>query len=1039
VSEGIAGRSDASADLTGLFVEQFDYFDELDLFPPRTSLRRNNTQDDTWVGSPSRGDSQLVSIESLLRLSAPAPAPALSARSSSAANAATRRKKESPATHVVRAIDSDPLRRHPMQPPTSSELLQLLQARVVPQGPVEELAGGRRDGCLSLCDAAPCSSSSPQPAQAAEMDLHMLFCQGFPSSATTLREQEQDGAGFSVLTAPPRSAYVAALERRIAHLEQLLADAIAAGPATARPPTAHAPHGRQLTPVTELGDSTMRSIINGTALPLLEGTVKDMLLGMRRAAGADQVVHVTQQVLWRMEESAGEKVMNPASKQQERENAMVALARSPDFQARVDALCQLEVGSRDWKVVLSTLALSMDRTDFNTHALAGHAVPPVTPYYYTQARSNALDGGVCWVPTRAHKIVRRSLCESHENPESSLELLIKVISSHSQNLAYGTRRHVLSHGEELLLPAVELSTSKTVVMQSYLEAIATHNTMVEEEGGTDVLEPLPARLLEETIKAMTGGRVSNLAALDSTYWRFGLLTFERLAKIIELATKTQDPAYNAYLHRLCHEVKQYITHVLPLHLRTRSSCKMHCKEFALDGEPCPACAQNRCSDCDFVFILQQEVEWAVMNAVLRTGEETAAQLLHWLCTVVFPDLLQYVGHIVRKAHDAGVMAKKLQTMDRETGVVVQVDYAMKMKLTEKRETQQGFFGQRGASYQGVSFVYTRLIAVEVEEDEDEDEEDAPAPEAAQTTTSSTTAKPKKKKRTRFVSEMVMVTHDQFCDDAQENSEHTSQLTLASFAVMKQEVPRLRDVTLMTDGAGAYTSTELLMTLIQAGERTGMRVVEHIVKQPGNGKCRLDAHFAYVKMFVYSLVAEMDGHADLHCARDIARNAAIDGGMVNARVFDAEVSRVAPTKATTARGRRSKVEEEGEQWEQEEDHAEDTGSEAEDGAMALGQRSRIKPLRGIDGYHSRVFQYASPEAMMPSSVAFHALPLWKQHAPALTMSVESLIEDHCPNGQLPTATLAVLRAHTPDPEPVPLALPTRMPTDKRNGAESTNAT
>jgi hypothetical protein len=602
-----------------------------------------------------------------------------------------------------------------------------------------------------------------------------------------------------------------------------------------------------------------------------------------------------------------------------------------------------------------------------------------------------------------------------------------------------TRTRGLSTGEKLELPRIELTESRKTVRTAYYSAAA--------ELGCD---PIPSTHLDALIDGLSGAKAVNLVALDSSYWKLCAANFERLRQVVDLVTQ-DDADLRARLLADAAEVEAHIGHELPNHLRTTSRVQVHSKHYAFGTSPTAtppvgvpaaegaaigvdvATAQGaaasagvpaaegaavdadvvsaegppigvgahaaadtpgdtdpatgasaqpgelRCPPCDKVFTLMANIERAIEVCTLRGTSDTKETLREFFRGTIKRNVIRYMGHVVRKTHDSSVLSALYSTMDPATTVVVRLDFKMKLTPIEWKEAMTSYFGKRGLSCLGICFTKFRAPSTAL---------------AAASATGATAPAP-----SAYEGDMETQFCDYYSNDSKENSNAIAQQLIPALRDYKALHPHIRFAKIISDGAGAFTSSELAAQVALLGASTGITVTDYFVTEAGNGKSKLDGHFAYLMKRLVHTVAAKRGRANIQCAEDAARTASMDGGISATRTFHSNLVRIAPADLLSV-----------------EDTTESSAAPSGNPAPTSAS-SKAATIKGIDSYSWR--RYAcNPDTMEPVSLSLHHIPLWQPEEPDLVLNsadVAALFPAGVPPGVQP----AVLQEYI-DGEPVQTA-------------------
>jgi hypothetical protein len=506
----------------------------------------------------------------------------------------------------------------------------------------------------------------------------------------------------------------------------------------------------------------------------------------------------------------------------------------------------------------------------------------VSYHQYRSARRRVDEFGAMGEDPAKPKIVRRSIDTENDDDVHSVQFAIDLVSLNLHSLAYGTQDSPLSNGETLVLPSAHLTCDPKELTLKYEKAVRAHHTLREEylerrqNAPTDTPEDTslerPIHALKPAhfdlvVTTLSAGKKVNLVALDNVYAKCCVDTGRMARLVIDLATQNR-PALRSQLLALQEKVQTFHSKVYPDHLFEESECAMHSKKYAFDKltEAELAAFDEReqfCESCADTERFYLSVMSAINSAEnLLAGEETREELLSYFKETIIGNMQRYLAHVVRKTHELGLEQMILSGLIDAHGILVRCDYRMKCLSLVYRESMAQFFGKAGWSWCGVSFTMRRTP------------EDLAA-------------------RPHDPSDCIVFTIDALCGDSTEDAEAAATMLHTALHIFKDAQPHITHAALVTDGAGAFVSTEFAGALPYLSKSSGIAILTHVVTEAGCGKSRLDGHFPYANVHCKRSVREGEGDHDITTARECAKALGRLGGLQNTTSVYVEMERRIP--------------------------------------------------------------------------------------------------------------------------------------------------
>jgi hypothetical protein len=257
---------------------------------------------------------------------------------------------------------------------------------------------------------------------------------------------------------------------------------------------------------------------------------------------------------------------------------------------------------------------------------------------------------------------------STTNTKINIEYAVLFILPYLQDLAYGTRKLTTSYGEILELPQLSLNKSLNEIRTAYYNLFDQPNfqdNFIDEEF---IPQPLCETHFDEVVKDVSGGKKTNLTALDSVLWKTCYENFKNLQFLIDIITvgKLEE---RKRLNKLSNDCDEFLRCVYADHLFPESQCPCHSYNHAF--EDIQSIPRNKiCNDCNIVKVIEKEITDAINSANLNPRHESKEELYHYFQARIMNDMEIFRGHIIRKTHESHNFEKVLETLDDSTSVVI---------------------------------------------------------------------------------------------------------------------------------------------------------------------------------------------------------------------------------------------------------------------------------------------------------------------------------------------------------------------------------
>jgi hypothetical protein len=193
-------------------------------------------------------------------------------------------------------------------------------------------------------------------------------------------------------------------------------------------------------------------------------------------------------------------------------------------------------------------------------------------------------------------------------------------------------------------------------------------------------------------------------------------------------------------------------------------------------------------------------------------------------------------------------------------------------------------------------------------------------------------------------------------------------------------PDTKSATLMSDGAGAFSSSEYAYTLSLVGAATGVFIEKHIVTESGCGKNRVDGHFSRINVHLSKVVSEGRGKSDVTNAREAAQALASQGGLRGCTSMLMEFEPLQPPTKSSRASSSSKP-----KTAKDKDKAK-AKAKGKSKAKAAKAANRVKPIPGLDRHNERRYRYDEHGEFL--GIDLHLIALFRDK-PDLKVSAERL--------------------------------------------------
>ena len=410
-----------------------------------------------------------------------------------------------------------------------------------------------------------------------------------------------------------------------------------------------------------------------------------------------------------------------------------------------------------------------------------------------------------------------------------------------QDVSFGTRKLKLDNGEQVTMPNVIRTVTRSTMIQQYLQ-------FCEEEE----IKPLSRATLFRILEVREASQQKSLAGLDNTATD-GSAGFEKIKQIVDdLDQIGQEEGWSEDIKKSLQNGKQYLKTKYREHCqRGENTCPDHCVKFALSDpndedlqEKCEHEHTFACSHCVELSVCLDKVEQAIKGEhtqfyskeqqedMLYDFQRSAKTVNHWK------------SHIMRSANQERAKQDILEDLDSSSNLII-MDWAMKFVQMRYREKQSDWFGKRGLSWH-ISSVISR--------------------------DSST-------------GELQVTSYAHLFDQCTQDWFAVASIIEDLLTHVKMKQPGLKSFFLRSDEAGCYHSNFLIAAVRDIGQRVGVAVEAYDFSEPQSGKDVCDRILCPLKSSVRTYCSEGNDILSASDMRDALQKHPVRGTSASVNMVD----------------------------------------------------------------------------------------------------------------------------------------------------------
>jgi hypothetical protein len=259
-----------------------------------------------------------------------------------------------------------------------------------------------------------------------------------------------------------------------------------------------------------------------------------------------------------------------------------------------------------------------------------------------------------------------------------------------QDVSFGTRKLKLDSGEQLTMPNVVRTVTRSTMIFQYLEFCKEQN-----------FDPLSRSTLYRILDVREASHRKSLQGFDNIA-PDGAAGFESLENIIQELEKIGISKELADTKkRFLREGKRYFKTNYVTHCQdSESTCADHCRNFALSDpidkdlqKKCSHSHSSSCTSCENLKETLEDIRMVICTATNMYGKEQQEYLLYYNSNACV-QVEQWKVPLLRSQNQDKAKHDVVDGLENNF-VFILCDWAMKFLTVKYREKQSDWFGKRG--------------------------------------------------------------------------------------------------------------------------------------------------------------------------------------------------------------------------------------------------------------------------------------------------------------------------------------------------------
>jgi hypothetical protein len=320
----------------------------------------------------------------------------------------------------------------------------------------------------------------------------------------------------------------------------------------------------------------------------------------------------------------------------------------------------------------------------------------ITEWQIRKARQHAKEHGAGFTVSKvsSHRI---------RLPEALLSHFIDFVNRpyFHQDVAFGTRKLKLDDGDEITMPNVIRTVTRSTMVSQYLHFC-----------GEQGVKPLSRATLFRILSVREASQQKSLSGVDDTA-ADGSSGFAKLLEIVdELHRLGKDKSWSTNMKKSLQDGKRYLKTQYRYHCQEdENKCSDHCRKFSL-SDPTDPQLQEQCSHvhtvdchlCNDMKVSLYEIKDSInSDSTNYYSKEQKEDLLYDFEKAV-SSINEWKAHIMRTANQERAKQDIMDALD-SSSVLILMDWAMTFLQLRYREKQSEWYGKRGLSWHISSVVF----------------------------------------------------------------------------------------------------------------------------------------------------------------------------------------------------------------------------------------------------------------------------------------------------------------------------------------------
>jgi hypothetical protein len=352
-----------------------------------------------------------------------------------------------------------------------------------------------------------------------------------------------------------------------------------------------------------------------------------------------------------------------------------------------------------------------------------------------------------------------------------------------QDVSYGTRMLKLQSGEQIMMPNVVRTVTRSTMIEQYFKHCSD-----------DDFEPLGRSTLFQILKVRESSQRKSLQGLDNIA-ASGADGFDMLHKIVDdLEQSGSERCWCETTRKNLRDGKRYLKTEYRAHCREdESTCPDHCKRYVLSDTQnsafkteCDHTHSTECPQCELLKSTLTSIQTQISSlSVQLYGQEQKEDLLYD-AKLAKDMVLEWKAHILRAQNQDQAKQDALRSLDSNTVLVI-MDWAMKFTQMKYREKQSEWYGKRGLNWHVSCIISTSDTEHDLE----------------------------------------VASYVHLFDSCAQDWYAVLSIVTHLLRTAKATQPQITKAYLRSDGAGCYHNNDLIAAVSEIGKHIGIQILRYV--------------------------------------------------------------------------------------------------------------------------------------------------------------------------------------------------------------------